>query len=193
MTKTTFCFLYSDQDLFSDFKVLLKPSAKNLPTEEMWFFPWVEHQLSAYGWNLMMGSGQKNFTWVGVWVWKISANNPKFFNFLPFASKKSQRVRLKNIRVKDGPAHYLLQVKSMLGSDQGPSLLKSKFSTTEGMPQSSWRLNDGNTTFRHMPFCHMPICHSRFAIVNLPYEPVCHMPICHTACACRLVSPAGLG
>jgi len=23
---------------------------------------------------------------------------------------------------------------------------------------------DGNTTFRHMPFCHMPIRHSRFAI-----------------------------
>jgi len=45
---------------------------------------------------LVMGPGQKYLTWVGlghpslVWVWhlKISLKNPKFFNFLPFGSKK---------------------------------------------------------------------------------------------------------
>jgi len=44
-------------------------------------------------------------------VWKISPKNGKFF---PFGSKST--------RVKVRSASYLLQVKSMLGSGQGPSL-----------------------------------------------------------------------
>jgi len=72
-------------------------------------------------------SGQFFVAWVGsgqsslVWVWLISPKN--FSIFFPFRSKKSQWVRSKNTRVKDGWASYLPQVKSMLGSGQGMSTL----------------------------------------------------------------------
>jgi len=36
------------------------------------------------------GLGQPSVVWV--WIWKISPKNVKFFNFLPFGSKKSHRV-----------------------------------------------------------------------------------------------------
>jgi len=60
-----------------------------------------------------VGSGQPFMVWV--WIWKISPKNVKFFNFFPFGSKKS-------LRVKGGLASYLMRVKSKLGSGQGPSL-----------------------------------------------------------------------
>jgi len=56
-----------------------------------------------------------------LWVWSIFPKNPNFFNFFRFGSKKSHRVGSKNTQVKDGLASYLLQVKSMLKSGQGPS------------------------------------------------------------------------
>jgi len=71
-----------------------------------------------------IGSGQIFVAWDGsaiygliwVWIWKISPNNIKFFNFFHFGSKKSLRVGLKSTQVKGGSASYLLQVKSKLGS-----------------------------------------------------------------------------
>jgi len=81
---------------------------------------------------LVMGPGQKILTRVGsifcgsgqvgssqpsmglVLVWKISPKNVNFFNFFPF------RIRSKSNRIKGGLASYLLQVKSKLGSGQGP-------------------------------------------------------------------------
>jgi len=61
--------------------------------------------------------GQPILVWV--WVWKISPKNHKFF--FPSDQNKSLWVRSKSTRVKDRPASYLLQVKSMLISGQGPS------------------------------------------------------------------------
>jgi len=68
------------------------------------------------------GSGSKIFAflWLGsgqpfkvcVRLWKTSPKNAKFFNFLPFRSKKSLRVGSKSTRVKVRSASYLLQVKS---------------------------------------------------------------------------------
>jgi len=54
--------------------------------------------------------------------WKISPKNPKFFNLFLLGQKKSLQVGSKSTLVKDGSVSYLLQVKSMLGSGQGPSL-----------------------------------------------------------------------
>jgi len=73
-----------------------------------------------------VGSGQPSLVWV--WIWKFSPKNPKFFSFLTFGSKKCHRVGLKSTRVKAGSASYLVRVKSMLGSGQGPSLLSMMFS-----------------------------------------------------------------
>jgi len=80
---------------------------------------------------VVIGLGQVNFfaAWAGsrqpslfwVRVWKIPPKNPKIFNFFSFGSKKSLRVGSK----LDGFASYLLRVKSMLGSGQGPSLLSN--------------------------------------------------------------------
>jgi len=76
------------------------------------FYPgWVNFLL--LGW---VGSGQPSL----VWVWKISSKNTTIFNFFP-SNKKS-----KSNWVKGGSASYLLRVKSMLGSGQGPSLFKVK-------------------------------------------------------------------
>jgi len=87
---------------------------------------------------LVMGLGQKILTRVGsgqifvaragsaslvwVWIWKISLKNAKFFNFLPFGLKKSHRGGSKSTRFRAWSASYLLWVKSMFGSGQGPSL-----------------------------------------------------------------------
>jgi len=86
------------------------------------------------GWNqqesnveiwLVMGPYQKFLTQFGsffvarFWIWKIFPKNPKFFIFSP---QFSCRVMSKNIRVNDGLASNLLQVKSMLGLDQVPYL-----------------------------------------------------------------------
>jgi len=68
-----------------------------------------------------VGSGQPFMVWVR--NWKISAKNVKFFNFFPSGQKKLLRVGSKSTRVKAGSASYLLRVKSMLGSGQGPSLM----------------------------------------------------------------------
>jgi len=57
-----------------------------------------------------------------VWVriWKIT---PKIFSFFfPSGQKKLLQFGSGNTRVKAGSASYLLQVKSNLGSGQGPSL-----------------------------------------------------------------------
>jgi len=63
-----------------------------------------------------VGSSQPFMVWV--WIWKISPKNVKFFNFLPFGSKKSLRVGSESTRVKGRSASYLLLVKSKLGSGQ---------------------------------------------------------------------------
>jgi len=66
------------------------------------------------------GSGSK--------IFEISLKNVKFFNFLPFGSKKLLRVGSESTQVKAGSASYLLRVKSKLGSARvesghGPSLV----------------------------------------------------------------------
>jgi len=65
-------------------------------------------------------SDQPSLIWVQ--IWKISPKNYNFFNFFLFGSKKSFPVGSKSTQVKNRSASYLLQVKSMLGSGQGPSL-----------------------------------------------------------------------
>jgi len=62
-----------------------------------------------------------------VWVWIISPKNPKFFNFLPFGSKKSHRVVSKSTWVK-GQVGLLFtagQKYAQVGSGQGPLLSKN--------------------------------------------------------------------
>jgi len=71
--------------------------------------------------SIFCGSGQTFM--VCVWILKISSKNVKFFNFLPFGSKKISLVRSKSTRVKGGSASYLLRVKSTLGSGLCPSLV----------------------------------------------------------------------
>jgi len=72
------------------------------------------------------GPGQFFVARVGnLWVWKISPKNPKKFNLFSSGHKKSRRFGSKSTRVKDRLASYLLRVKSMLGSGQGPSLVRS--------------------------------------------------------------------
>jgi len=68
-----------------------------------------------------MGPGQPFMVWV--WISKISPKKVKFFNFLPFGSKKLLRVGSESTRVEAGSASYLLRVKSKLGSGQGPSII----------------------------------------------------------------------
>jgi len=79
------------------------------------------HQLLVMGQNFLtqVGSGQVS----QLWVWKIPPKNPKFSIFFLFRSKKSHRIGSKNIRVNDGSASYLLQVKSMPLLGQGQSLV----------------------------------------------------------------------
>jgi len=50
---------------------------------------------------------------VWVWIWKISPKNVKFFNFLPFGSKKILSGS-ESTRVRGGLASCLLRVKSKL-------------------------------------------------------------------------------
>jgi len=58
-----------------------------------------------------------------VLAWKISPKDPNFFIFASSGHKKSHRAGSKSTRVKARSAPYLLQVKSMLESGQGPSLI----------------------------------------------------------------------
>jgi len=67
-----------------------------------------------------VGSGQPFMVWV--WISKISPKTVKFSNFFPLDKKKLLRVGSESTRVEAGSASYLLQVKSKLGSGQGPSL-----------------------------------------------------------------------
>jgi len=69
------------------------------------------------------GSGQPSVVWV--WVWKISPKNPWFFNFCPSGQKSV--VGSKSTRVRARLASYLLRVKSMFGSGQGPTLVRWKW------------------------------------------------------------------
>jgi len=86
---------------------------------------------------IVMGPGQKFLTWVGsnfcflgwaglqpslVWDWKFSPKNPNFFWFFALRVKKISSGWIKKYPGETGSASYLLQVKSMLGSVQGPSL-----------------------------------------------------------------------
>jgi len=72
----------------------------------------------------------KNFCflcWVGsaTFVWGLEIfplNIPNFSMFYPLGQKKSHCVGSKSTRVKAGLASYLLRVKSVIGSGQGPSL-----------------------------------------------------------------------
>jgi len=59
------------------------------------------------------------------WVWKISHKNHKFSIFFCLGKNKSHQFGSKNTGVKDGPAPYLLQLRSMLGLSQSPSLSPS--------------------------------------------------------------------
>jgi len=83
--------------------------------------------------NLVMGPGQifwsrsGHFFCCSGWVWSATTGSGKFpqksqfFKFFCFRSKKSG-VRSKNARVKVRCAPYLLRLRSMLRSGQGPSL-----------------------------------------------------------------------
>jgi len=88
---------------------------------------WQKMQMAQHVFLVVMGPGQKFLTRVGsaiyglVWIGKICPRNVKFFNFLPFRSKK-----ISSGRIGGGLASYLLWVKSKLGSGrvgQGPSLV----------------------------------------------------------------------
>jgi len=71
-----------------------------------------------------MGPGQFSVGRVGLAIFGLDLENfPWKSLFFPFGSKKSHRVGSKSTSVKDGSASYLMQVKNMLGSVQGPSLL----------------------------------------------------------------------
>jgi len=75
---------------------------------------------------LLLGSGRVGSAIFGLGMdLKISPKNVKFFNILPFGSKKCHRVGSKITRVRAGSASYLPQVKSMSGSGQAPSLSKT--------------------------------------------------------------------
>jgi len=76
-------------------------------------------------WSGRVWSGQPFMVWV--WIWKISPENVKFFNFFPFRSKK---ISLGWVRKYPGQRRVsiLLRVKSMLGLGQGPSLVLSQLS-----------------------------------------------------------------
>jgi len=70
---------------------------------------------------LLLGSGQVSHLWLEFRFGKFPPKNPKFFNFFPF------RMSLGWVKKYLGqrPAsllYYMLRVKSMLGSGQGPSL-----------------------------------------------------------------------
>jgi len=67
--------------------------------------------------NLKMGQPSM------IWVWKISTKYIKFFNFLSSGQKNLGQVWSKSTWVNARSASYLLQVKSMIGSGQGPSLV----------------------------------------------------------------------
>jgi len=65
-------------------------------------------------------SRQPSLVWIGVGKFPLKIPN---FQFFPFGSKKSLRVGSKSTQVKGWFSSYLLRVKSMPGSGQGPSLL----------------------------------------------------------------------
>jgi len=67
-----------------------------------------------------------------VWVWYLEnfpKNLRKISIFFPFGSKKSHQVRSISIRIKDGLASFLLQVKSVLGSGKNDrhTVMKTSF------------------------------------------------------------------
>jgi len=72
------------------------------------------------GQKFLLRSGQPSLVWV--WVWKISPKYQKNFNFFPSGQKKSNWVGSKSNQVKAGSASFLLRVKSMLSSGQGPAI-----------------------------------------------------------------------
>jgi len=82
------------------------------------------------------GLGQPSLVWVG--VLKISPKNIKFCYFFPSGKNKSPRFGSKSTRIKDGSAFYLLQVKSMLESGQGPSLQFTLYSFPLECSYSKW-------------------------------------------------------
>jgi len=77
--------------------------------------------------------GQISHLWFGPLCGKFPPKNPKFFNLFALGQKISSG------RVKKYPgqrlvaASYLLRVKSMLGSGQGSSLLKTKVLVDESI------------------------------------------------------------
>jgi len=77
---------------------------------------------------ISVGSGSNNFDpgqvshlWFGFGFGKFPLKISNFSIFFPSGQKKSLWVGPKSTQVKDGSTSYLLQVKSMLGSGQGPS------------------------------------------------------------------------
>jgi len=91
--------------------------------------------------SIFCGSGQ-----VGSAVNGLSLNLENFpikcqiFQLFPFGSKKSLQVESKSTRVKGRLASYLLQVKSKLGSGQGPSLVLVLF-FIDCLPIFLWELS----------------------------------------------------
>jgi len=85
-----------------------------------------KHFRPELGWVkfLLLGSGRVSHLWFEFGSGKFSPKNPKFFNSFHIGSKKSHWVVSKSTRVKDGLASYLLRVKSMLRSGQGPCLVE---------------------------------------------------------------------
>jgi len=73
--------------------------------------------------------GQPFMVWS--WVWKISPQNVKFFNFFPSGQKKSFGVGSKSTRVKGRSASYLLRLKSMLEFGQISNIFYSWYKITK--------------------------------------------------------------
>jgi len=88
--------------------------------------------------SIFCGSGQVSHLWFG--FGKFPLKMSIFSIFFPSDQKKSLQVGSKSTWVKGGSASYLLQVKSKLGSGQGPSLCLSSMASSflkQKMPQYS--------------------------------------------------------
>jgi len=114
------------------------------------------------------GSGSKFYHpgWVShlcFGFWKFSLKIPNFSVFSPSGPKKSLRVESKSTQVKDWSASYLLRVKSMLGSGQGPSLSWALESMVANRVVGCWPA----TTLNRKPAACLKINWSKLRTSNL--------------------------
>jgi len=79
-----------------------------------------------------VGSGQVSHLWFEYRIGKFPLKMSNFSIFCPSGQTKCHRVGSKSAHVRAGSASYLLRVKSMSGSGQGPSLVTCDISITPG-------------------------------------------------------------